>query len=95
MSFLAFYTFSCPELQLENVLQTKQSTASMVTILHHNRKPSASEQFGNGLLCSRPFRHALLCRSEHCVLSMENEQGPRSNHVPILLRFCRRFSCFR
>ena len=67
----------------------------MVTILHHNWQPSASEQFGNGLLCSRAFWYAVLCRSEHCVLPMENEQGPRSYHVPILLCFCRRFAWIR
>jgi hypothetical protein len=92
LSFYLFFIFTCSGPKLDNVRETKQSTASMVTILHHNRQPSASEQFGNGLLCSRAFWYAVLCCAEHCVLPMENEQGPRSYHVPILLCFCRRFA---
>ena len=76
-------------------MEMKQATTSMVTILHHHGQPGASEQFGNGLLRSRPFRHAVLCGSQHRMRQVENEQSPWNNHVSLLLCFRRRFPWIR
>lgn len=74
------------------ILTTKQATSSMVTLLHYHRKPSTSEQFRNGLLCSRPFRNVMLRRIEHRMCPMENEQDSWNHHVSILFRVCCCFS---
>lgn len=66
----------------------------MATV-YHTYRPCASEQLGNGLLGSCPFRYAMFCRPKHCMLSMENEQGSWSDNVPLLLRFRGCFSGVR